>query len=154
MSNEQWSVLQLMLPEPKWQPGGPGRPPLDLRRVVDGIFYVNKTGCQWRLMPHDFGKGMTLYGYFRRWRQQGVWADLMDILRIWERRDQGRKDDPSAGCPDSQSIKVTTQHQEVGPDRIAAPDDQTTASYPQENGEKLDLEADNRLNLDWLQRFA
>ena len=114
LSDEQWHVVQLMLPEPKWQPGGPGRPPLDLRRVVDGIFYVHKTGCQWRLMPRDLGKGMTIYGYFRRWRQQGVWADLMDILRTWERRGQGRKDDPSAGCADSQTIKVTTQHQDVG----------------------------------------
>jgi putative transposase len=114
LSDEQWHVLQLMLPEPKWQPGGPGRPPLDLRRVVDGIFYVNNTGCQWRMMPHDFGSGMTIYGYFRRWRQQGVWHDVMDTLRIWERRDKGQKDDPSAGCADSQSIKVTTQPQEVG----------------------------------------
>ena len=46
LSDEQWHVLHLMLPEPKWQPGGPGRPPLDLRRVVDGIFYVNKTGVR------------------------------------------------------------------------------------------------------------
>jgi putative transposase len=114
LSDEQWHVLQLLLPEPKWQPGGPGRPPLDLGRVVDGIFYVNKTGCQWRLMPRDLGKGMTIYGYFRRWRQQGVWSDLMDTLRTWQRREQGGKDDPSAGCADSQPIKVTTQHQDVG----------------------------------------
>lgn len=114
LSDEQWSVLQLMLPESKRQPGGPGRPPLDLRRVLNGIFYVNKTGCQWCLMPRDLGNGMTIYGYFRRWHQQGVWSDLMDTLRIWKRRDQGRKDHPSAGCADSQSIKVTTQNQDVG----------------------------------------
>ena len=114
LSDEQWHVLQLLVPEPKGQPGGPGGPPLDLRRVVDGIFYVNQTGCQWRLLPHDFGHGMTLYGYFRRWRQQGLWADLMATLRTWERRDQGRKDDPSAGGIESPSIKVTTQHQDVG----------------------------------------
>ena len=109
LSDEQWYVLQPMLPESKWQPGGPGGPPLDLRRVVDGIFYVNKTGCQWRMMPRDLGSGMTIYGYFRRWRQQGVWADLMDTLRTWEGRDQGRKDDPSAGCVDSESIKVMSE---------------------------------------------
>lgn len=114
VSDEQWSVLQLMLPDSKWQPGGPGRPPLDLRRVLDGMFYVNKISCQWRMMPHDFGNGMTIYGYFRRWRQQEVWPDLMDILRTWERRDQGRKDDPSASGADSQSIKVTMQGQEIG----------------------------------------
>ena len=114
LSDEQWDILQLMLPESKWQPGRPGRPPFDLRRVLDGIFYVNKTGCQWRLMPRDLGNGMTIYGYFRSWRQQGVWADIMKTLRTWERRRQGRKDDPSAGCADSQSIKATTQHQDVG----------------------------------------
>ena len=58
------------------------------------------------MMPRDLGNGMTLYGYFRRWRQQGMWPDLMVILRTWERRGQGRKDDPSAGYVDSQSIKV------------------------------------------------
>jgi transposase len=50
MSNEQWHILQLMSPQSNRQAGGPGRPPLDLRRVLDGIFYVNKTGCQWRKM--------------------------------------------------------------------------------------------------------
>jgi putative transposase len=109
LSDEQWYVLQLLLPESKRQPGGPGRPPLDLRRVLNGIFYVNKTGGQWRMMPHDFGNGMTIYGYFRRWRQQGVWFDIMDTLRTWERRRQGRKDNPSAGCADSQSMKVMSE---------------------------------------------
>ena len=66
------------------------------------------------MIPHELGNGMTIYGSFRRWRQQGVWPDLMDTLRAWERRHQGRKDNPSAGCADSQSIKVTTQNQDVG----------------------------------------
>jgi putative transposase len=66
------------------------------------------------MMPHDLGNGMTIYGYLRRWRQQGIWADLMDIMRTWQRRDQGRKDAPSASWADSQSIKVTTQGQAVG----------------------------------------
>ncbi|PON10395.1 IS5/IS1182 family transposase, partial [Candidatus Entotheonella serta] len=91
-----------------------GRPPLNLRQVLDGIFYVKQTGCQWRMIPHELGNGMTIYGYFRRWRQQAVWPDLMDTLRTWERRRQGRNDNPSAGCADSQSIKVTTQNQDVG----------------------------------------
>jgi transposase len=114
LSDEQWHVVQLLVPQPKWQPGGPGRPPLDLRRVLDGIFYVNKTGCQWRMMPSDLGNGMTIYGSFRRWRQQGGWPDIMDTLRRWERRRQGRKAEPSASCADSQSIKMTTQPQAVG----------------------------------------
>jgi putative transposase len=114
VSEAQWEVLQLLLPTPKWHPGGPGRKPLALRRVLNGIFYVNKTGCQWRLMPTDFGNGHTIYGYFRRWRQAGVWAQVMDTLRHWERRGQGRLPEPSAGCADSQSIKTATQGQDVG----------------------------------------
>jgi putative transposase len=63
---------------------------MDLRRVLNGIFYVNKTGCQWRMMPKDLGHGHTIYGYFSRWRREGVWACVMDTLRQWERPSQGR----------------------------------------------------------------
>jgi putative transposase len=57
----QWEALQLVLPPPKWRPGGPERKPMDLRRVINGIFYVNKTGCQWRMMPTNIGNGHTIY---------------------------------------------------------------------------------------------
>jgi putative transposase len=114
MSDAQWEVLQLLLPKPKWRPGGPGRKPLEPRRVLHGIFYVNKTGCQWRMVPKDFGNGHTIYGYFRRWRQDGVWTHCMDTLRHWDRQCQGRLPEPSAGCADSQSIKTATQGTDVG----------------------------------------
>ena len=94
VSDAQWEVLQLVLPQPKWRPGGPGRKPMDLRRVMNGIFYVNKTGCQWRMMPQDIGHGHTIYGYFRRWRREGVWARIMDTLRQWERQSPGRLPEP------------------------------------------------------------
>jgi hypothetical protein len=61
------------------------------------------------MMPHELVNGMTIYGDFRRWRQQSVWPDIIDTLRTWERRRQERKDDASAGCADSQSIKVMSQ---------------------------------------------
>ena len=114
VSDAQWDVLPLLLPKPTWRPGGPGRQPLELRRVLNGIFYVNKTGCQWRMMPTDFGNGHTIYGYFRRWRHQGVWAQVMTTLRRWERQCQGRLAEPSASCADSQSIKTATQGTEIG----------------------------------------
>lgn len=114
MSDAQWEVLQLVLPAPKWRPGGPGRKPVALRDVINGIFYVNKTGCQWRMLPTDFGKWQTVYGAFRRWRRSGVWARVMDTLRQWERRSQGRLPEPSACCADSQSIKTATQTEDVG----------------------------------------
>lgn len=114
VSDAQCEVLQLLLPKPKWRPGGPGRKPLELRRVINGICYVNKTGCQWRMMPTDLGNGHTSYGYFRRWRHAGVWGRVMDTLRQWERQSQGRLPEPSVCCADSQSIKTTTQDTDVG----------------------------------------
>src|ERR671922_2217519 len=114
VSNGQWEILQRLLPTPKWRPGAPGRKPMDLRRVINGIFYVNKTGCQWRMMPTDIGHGQTIYGYFRRWRLTGVWQRIMDTLRQWERQSQGRLPEPSACCADSQSIKTATQAEDVG----------------------------------------
>ena len=114
VSDAQWEVVEPLLPKPKWQPGGPGRKPKDLRTLLNGIFYVHNTGCQWPMLPRDFGPNRTIDGYFRLWRQQGVWGALLEQLRKWQRRDQGRLEEPSAACADSQSIKVMTQGQDVG----------------------------------------
>jgi putative transposase len=103
-----------MLPQPKWRPGGPGRRPYELRRVLNGIFYVTKTGCQWRMLPMDFSHWNTISSYFRTWRRTGLWARLLEQLRQRERRRQGRQPEPSAGSIDSQSIKTATQETAVG----------------------------------------
>ena len=110
----QWTLLLTLLPARKWQPGGPGRPPCDLRQVLNGILYLLKAGCQWRMVPREFGKWNTIYAYFKAWRQAGVWANLMETLRQLERRRQGRQAEPSAGSVDSQSIKTATQATQVG----------------------------------------
>lgn len=60
VSDAQWEVLQRVLSPPTWRPGGPGRKPMDLRRVIDGIVYVNKTGCQGRMLPTDIGNAHTI----------------------------------------------------------------------------------------------
>jgi putative transposase len=114
LTEARGELLQSLLPERKWRPGGPGRPPGEVRRIVNGIFYVNKTGGQWRLVPKDFGHWSTIYGYFKRWRCEGVWARVMETLRQWERRDVGRKPEPSAGSIDSQRIKTATQNEDIG----------------------------------------
>jgi putative transposase len=114
VSDAQWEALQLLLPPPKWRPGGPGRQPMALRCVINGICYVNKTGCQWRMIPTHIGNAHTIYGYFRRWRREGIWGRVMDTRRQWERQSQGRRPEPSACCADSQSIKPATQAEDVG----------------------------------------
>jgi putative transposase len=114
VTEEQWALLLALLPARKWHPGGPGRPPYDLRLVLNGILYLLKTGCQWRLLPREFGKWSTIYAYFKRWRRDGVWASLMEALRQRERQRVGRSPEPSAGSVDSQSIKTATQREEVG----------------------------------------
>jgi putative transposase len=114
LTDERWELLQPLLPERTWRPGGPGRPPCDMRRIVNGILYVNKTGCQWRLVPKDFGHWSTIYGYFKRWRCEGVWARVMETLRQWERRYLRRHPEPSAGSIDSQSIRTATQNEAIG----------------------------------------
>jgi putative transposase len=114
VSDAPWAALQLLLPQPKWHPGGPGRQPMDLRRVLHGTFYVNKTGCQWRMIPTHIGKAHTISGSFRRGRQAGVWGRVMAPRRQWARQSQGRLPEPSACCADSQSLKTATQGEEGG----------------------------------------
>lgn len=114
LTEGQWQLLLALLPARKWHPGGPGRPPYDVRRVINGILYLLKSGCQWRMLPREFGKWTTIYGYFKRWRHDGVWAKVMEALRHLERRRVGRQPEPSAGSVDSQSIKTATQRSEVG----------------------------------------
>jgi putative transposase len=98
LTDEQWEVLHPLLAVRRWRPGGPGRPPGDRRRVINGILYVNKTGCQWRMLPKDLGPWETVYGYFRRWRRAGVWERVMTELRQVERRCQGRLRRTLGGC--------------------------------------------------------
>lgn len=94
--------------------GGPGRPPYELRPVLNGILYLNKAGCQWRMLPRDFGHWNTVYCYFRDWRRSGHWERMMTTLREAERRRQGRSVEPSAGSIDSQSVKSAAQGTEIG----------------------------------------
>ena len=85
-----------------------------MRRIVNGILYVNKTGCQWRLVSKELGHWNTIYGDFQRWRRDGVWARVMETLRQRERRGLGRTPEPAAGSMDSQSSKTATQNKDIG----------------------------------------
>ncbi|MCI0555465.1 MAG: transposase [Anaerolineae bacterium] len=68
LTDAQWEMLEPMLPAPSRR----GRPPTPHRQVIDAIFYNLRTGCQWRLLPKDFGPWETIYGRFRKWKVAGV----------------------------------------------------------------------------------
>ena len=68
LTNPQWELLQEHLPKPKSGPGKPGRPTIDIRQAINGILYLDKTGCQWRMLPREFGNWNSVYYYFKKWR--------------------------------------------------------------------------------------
>lgn len=103
LSDAEWALLAPLL-----APAATGRPRTrELREIVDGICYVLRTGCQWRYVPDDFGPWSTVYYHFHRWRQDGTWAAVLDVLRRAERVRHGRHPDPSGALLDSQSVKTT-----------------------------------------------
>ncbi|GAB2888087.1 IS5-like element ISSco3 family transposase [Streptomyces mayteni] len=86
-----------------------GRPPEhDLREIMNAILYVDRTGVQWRYLPHDFPPWETVYGYFARWEKGGVFAQLSGLLRGLVRQKEGRNGEPSACVIDAQSVKTAT----------------------------------------------
>jgi len=114
LTDLQYALLEEDLPKPKSGDGNSGRPAYNLRNVINAILYVNKTGCQWRMLPKEYGHWNTIYHYFVNWRKAGVWENIMKRLCREERERQGRNPEPSAGCADSQSVKTVTQGNETG----------------------------------------
>jgi putative transposase len=104
LTDEQWKIIKPMIPAPK--PGGRPRT-VDLRRTVNGILYLVRTGCQWRMLPKEFGPWGTVHYYYRQFRLGGLWMKIHDRLREKVRRKAGKKPTPSAAVIDSQSVKTT-----------------------------------------------
>ena len=100
----EWAVIAPLMP-PARRLGRPRQ--IALRAVVDAIFYILTTGCQWRLLPKDFPPRSTVQGYFYAWRDDGTWQAIAAELTRQVRRSLGRDETPSAGIIDSQSAATT-----------------------------------------------
>jgi len=103
LSDEQWALIEALIPVYEW-----GRPrELDMRRVVNAIFYIDKTGCQWEMLPSEYPNHNSVYHHFQRWSREGVWEKINAALREQLREQAGRAAQPSAASLDSQSVKTT-----------------------------------------------
>ena len=106
LSDAEWTRLRSYLPTPKAE----GRPRThSLRDILDAIFYVLKSGCHWRLLPHDFPPWSTVYYNFRRFRLTGSWFLILKAVRAAERKRVGKDPQPTAAIMDSQSVKTVEE---------------------------------------------
>jgi putative transposase len=112
LTDEQWAVIQPMLPSP----AKTGRPPTDRRIVLDAIFYILKGGIQWRLLPEVFPPWKTVHHIFRAWTKNKMWEATNDRLRALVRESEGKKCRPTAAILDSQSVKSDCHGGPVGYD--------------------------------------
>lgn len=103
LTDKEWKIIKPLIPPAK--PGGRKRE-VDIREIINAIFYLTKTGCQWRMIPNDFPHWRTVYDYFCAWKNDGTWKKIHDKLRERVRVKAGKKKQPSAGIIDSQSVKT------------------------------------------------
>jgi putative transposase len=104
LSDEEWNYIEPHIPTPKEH----GRPRIhSLREILNATFYVLRSGCQWRMLPHDFPRWPTVYYYFRKWRIDGTWESINRAIRERLRVRLKKNPQPSAGIVDSQSIKTS-----------------------------------------------
>ncbi|MEP7288837.1 MAG: IS5 family transposase [Chloroflexota bacterium] len=109
LSDEQWAIIEPLLPKEKWE-----RPiEIDMRRAVNGMFYVVRTGIAWDYLPHEYPNHNRVYYHHHKWCGDGTWERINMALREPVRRQADREAQPSLAIIDSQSVKTT----EVGGER-------------------------------------
>ena len=103
MTVEQWTIIEPLIPVNEV-----GRPrEVDMREVVNAIFYLNRSGCQWDMLPHDLPAKSTVYDHFAQWKADGTWQTILDALRQRVRSAGGHDPNPSVASIDSQTVKAT-----------------------------------------------
>ena len=126
VTDAQWSLIEPHIPPEK--PGGRPRSVV-MREVINGILYLNRTGCSWRMLPHDLPPWGTVHYYYRRLRREGVWSNIHDHLREQVRVEAGKEKTPSAAIIDSQSVKTAEKGGAAGTTRARRSPEESGISW-------------------------
>ena len=103
LTDEQWAVIEPLIPV-----FSVGRPrEVEMREVLNALFDLNRSGCQWDMLPHDLPPKSTVHASFQQWRDDGTWQRILDALRRKVRVAAGKEPSPSAGSIDSQTVQAT-----------------------------------------------
>ena len=105
VTDQQWALIEPLFARPPRR-SRPGRPrEVDLREVVNALFYHAREGCSWRALPHNFPTWNSVYHHFREWNADGTWQKVLDLLRPWPEPRPGGAPTPTAAAIDSRSVR-------------------------------------------------
>lgn len=105
-ADDEWEVLKSLIPAPR---GFEDPVEVDFRSILNAIFYVQRTGCQWEMLLHDLPPYTTVYGYFHPWQRKGIWHVMHDLVRQQLRMELGKDEQSTVVIADSQSVKTTKE---------------------------------------------